>query len=571
MLKNNKGITLIALIITLVVLIILTAVGIKAAQGNKLIDKTENVLYDYEDLQIAEKIKLEYLKLKELGNIEPLDLIGKIKGNDWCKVAALSNNKNSIYIESKRGRFYKLDLSNGSVSTNINNENINTDTTQYKLTIKASNAYITIKSTNNTACGNDIGEGVTLNDYANSSITYTISRDGYISQTNTIILTEDKTLYINLDIKTYNVKISSEDSEAMIIIYNSVGNELKKGNGLQETIVNHGDTISYKVSKDGYNDNVGTIKNITKNEERSNLKITKKQYKIVFNVHDINGNVISDTVNKINGIVVTDSIPVTVEHGTKISYSVEKDGYTTVAVQDVEIISADPINVTIGKPCTITVNPKLNDKTNGSDEIAVKITKDNGEVLLDGKGNVKITVDFGTKIKWEVSKAHYTSNENNKGKGSATITSDLTIDACIERTRITYTKEETYNEWKMELRKNKTYEFNNTFTYELENEIKDKLGNGEGVIMKATFSCELYVENSALNCKHDITCTFNGSSVKNDGKTYKNIKIINEVTGYTTNYTINLTVNLNQLVKTSQTNGYVRNMKLVINIDYPEI
>lgn len=233
MLKNNKGITLIALIITLVVLMILTAVGIKAAQGNRVIDKTKDILYDYEDLQIAEKIKLEYLKQKELGNIETIEdknkLLQIITGNDWCKFASLSDDGEYISIESKRGRLYKLYLSNGSVSTIKDEQEIVIDTQKCKITIKATpeDAYITIlsKNTGNTAYGN--GE-VTLEDYRSSHITYTISREGYISQTNTIILAGDDTLNINLEIKKYNVKISAEDSEAMIFLYDSSGNELKK-------------------------------------------------------------------------------------------------------------------------------------------------------------------------------------------------------------------------------------------------------------------------------------------------------------------------------------------------------
>lgn len=423
MLKNNKGITLIALIITLVVLMILTAVGIKAAQGNKLINKTQEILYDYEDLQIAEKIKLEYLKQKELGNIETIEdknkLLQIITGNDWCKFASLSEDENYISIESKRGRRYKLYLSNGSVSTIKDEQEIEIKTEKCKITIKATpeDAYINIisKNTGNTAYGN--GE-VTLEDYKNSHITYTVSCEGYNSQTNTIILAEDDTLNINLERKKYNVKISAEDSEAMIFLYDSSGNELKNGNGSQEIIVNHGDTISYTVSKDGYNDVNEKIENITENKEISNIKLEKKKYTIVFNVFDINGNVISDTVNKINGIVVTNSV--TVELGTKISYSIEKDGYNTVIVQDVEIISAEPINVTLKKTCTITINPTPSDAT-------VVIKKSDGTQLASGTGTQIVTVEYGTSITWSVSRDHYVTQTGNINNITSNQNKDVTL------------------------------------------------------------------------------------------------------------------------------------------------
>lgn len=418
MLKNSKGITLIALIITIVVLIIMAAVGIKAAQGNRIIDKTEEILYDYEDIQIAEKIRLEYMKQKEIGDIETLEgkneLLYKITGNDWCKLATLSEDRQYISIESKKGRLYKLYLSDGRVTTMKDGDEIYVDTQKCTITINATpeDAYIYIESENTkmTAYGTGV---VTLEDYINSHITYTVTREGYVTQTNTIILKENESLNINLEIKKYTVKISAKDSEAMVVINDSSGKKLTEGKGTQEITVNHGDTISYKVSKEGYDDVNESIENVTENKTISNIELTKKKYTVVFNVYDINGNIISDTINKINGNVVTDDNKVTVEHGTKISYSIEKKGYNTVTAQNVEITSADPINITLKKPCTITINPTPSDAI----------------VRINGAIRNKITLEEGDKLSYSVEKSGYeTQSENN-----IDITNDKTYNITLRK------------------------------------------------------------------------------------------------------------------------------------------
>ena len=416
MLKNNKGITLIALIIILVVLTILATVTINVTQGNKVIDKTEDILYDYEDLQVAEKIKLEYMKQKELGNIETVEdknkLLKQITGNDWCKFASLSEDGNYISIESKRGRRYKLYLSNGSVSTIKDEKEIVIDTQKCKIKIKATpeNAYINIisKNTGNTAYGN--GE-VTLEDYKNSHITYTVSYEGYNSQTNTIILSGDETININLEIKKYNVKISAEDSSAEVVICDSYGNELKNGNGSQEIIVKYGDTISYTVRKEGYNEITGKIENITENKEIINIKLEKKKYTVKLNVLDINGEILTGVTRKVNGITITDS-GILIEHGTQIAYSAEKEGYNTK--NDVEMITSDKeITITLKKPCTIIINATPSDAT----------------IKINGTTRNSITLEEGDKLSYSVEKSGYeTKAENDK-----VITKDETLNITLNK------------------------------------------------------------------------------------------------------------------------------------------
>lgn len=417
MLKNNRGITLIALIIILVVLTILSVVTINVTQGNKVIDKTEDILYDYEDLQVAEKIKLEYMKQKELGNIETVKdknkLLEQITGNDWCKFASLSEDGNYISIESKKGRRYKLYINSGNVSTNKDESEIIIDTSKSSITIKAKpeNSYINIESMNTGRTAYGTGE-VTLEDYKGSHITYTVSCEGYQSQTNTMVLGQnDSTINVNLEILKYTVKIFVEDSEAIVTIYDSSGNELQIGKGSQEITVSYGDTISYTVSKEGYNDINGRVENITENKQVSNIRLEKKKYTVKLNVLDINGEILTGVIRKVNGTTITDS-GILIEHGTQIAYSAEKEGYNTK--QGVEMITSDKeITITLKKPCTIIINATPSDAT----------------IKINGTTRNSITLEEGDKLSYSVEKSGYESVT----KENITVTKGETINITLKK------------------------------------------------------------------------------------------------------------------------------------------
>ena len=63
--KNNKGITLIALVITIVILIILAGVAINLTLGeNGILKKAENAREEYKYAQAREKLELEILEVQ---------------------------------------------------------------------------------------------------------------------------------------------------------------------------------------------------------------------------------------------------------------------------------------------------------------------------------------------------------------------------------------------------------------------------------------------------------------------------------------------------------------------------
>lgn len=82
-------------------------------------------------------------------------------------------------------------------------------------------------------------------------------------------------------------------------------------------------------------------------------------------------------------------------------------------MQDVEIISADPINVTLKKPCTITINPTPSDAT----------------VVINGTTRDTITVEEGDKISYSVEKSGYET----KAENDMVITKDETLNITLNK------------------------------------------------------------------------------------------------------------------------------------------
>ncbi len=65
----NKGITLVALIITIIVLLILAAVAISAIKGDGIISHAKNAKTQYEDAQKKEQDMLEYYEATLSGKV----------------------------------------------------------------------------------------------------------------------------------------------------------------------------------------------------------------------------------------------------------------------------------------------------------------------------------------------------------------------------------------------------------------------------------------------------------------------------------------------------------------------
>ena len=113
--KSNKGITLVALIITIIVLLILAMVSISLVMNGGIIGKSKNAVDKYSDEEIAEQIKLayqEYQMSQYTGT--PLTLQQAMDNAFGAGVATVSGDATNGWTVTVGGKSYPLSA-NGTV------------------------------------------------------------------------------------------------------------------------------------------------------------------------------------------------------------------------------------------------------------------------------------------------------------------------------------------------------------------------------------------------------------------------------------------------------------------------
>lgn len=104
--KTNKAITLVALIITIVVLLILATVTIKQASGEKIVEQAKNAEENTETEIIKKQIKKDILSLQATKNTEItaddineiLNNYGTVTDEEGKKLLKTSDNKYTIDV-----------------------------------------------------------------------------------------------------------------------------------------------------------------------------------------------------------------------------------------------------------------------------------------------------------------------------------------------------------------------------------------------------------------------------------------------------------------------------------------
>ena len=115
--KNNKGITLIALVITIIVLLILAVVSIAMLTGsNGILTQATNAANTTETAEIKERINMELAALygSALAQTNPT-------GFAQADVTAADNNLDDSYTVTKTGTdpITSVEISNGSFSGSV--------------------------------------------------------------------------------------------------------------------------------------------------------------------------------------------------------------------------------------------------------------------------------------------------------------------------------------------------------------------------------------------------------------------------------------------------------------------
>lgn len=115
LLKNSKGITLVALVITIIILLILSAVTLGTLFGeNGILKRTENAKLETEKAQVLEDLRLEMAAntmsyTEKLEDLTYLKQTGKVKTNSEINVAKINNNMSSGRGSLEEGDVYYLD------------------------------------------------------------------------------------------------------------------------------------------------------------------------------------------------------------------------------------------------------------------------------------------------------------------------------------------------------------------------------------------------------------------------------------------------------------------------------
>ena len=102
--KNNKGITLIALVITIVVLLILAGVTINIAINNGILNNSKKAVDEYKVSEYKENIEViktgeQFKKISENLQDSLKDLVvSKLNDEDWVKNVESTGEENQIKI-----------------------------------------------------------------------------------------------------------------------------------------------------------------------------------------------------------------------------------------------------------------------------------------------------------------------------------------------------------------------------------------------------------------------------------------------------------------------------------------
>ena len=229
-----------------------------------------------------------------------------------------------------------------------------------------------------------------------SLVEYTVSLDGYYTQTNTIIADETKTIDVVLEYKLATLTINPTPSDAVVTLtadgYTQVGNSIT---------VEKGTSVNCVVSKDGFattTQNIEIIKDTTIDITLTTLPV------LTINPTPTNAVVtlLADGYEQIGNSIV-------VNPGTNVTYIVECPNYYT-QTDTIVVTETRTIDIILESSiATLTINPT---------PLYAVVT-----LTADGYTQVgnSITVEKGTNVQVKVEKNGYITSTTN-----IEVTSDIT-------------------------------------------------------------------------------------------------------------------------------------------------
>ncbi len=146
--KNEKGITLVALIITIIVLLILAVVSIRAIKDGGILSKTQTAKETYSEAEEEEKVKLAVHEaaIDGTGNIEKEHLESAVKNQFKPRNTQVNESNNDFLVTIENSENEYLVSKDGNITKKAPS-NIKY---VFRGLEEAANAYLVILKNNNT-------------------------------------------------------------------------------------------------------------------------------------------------------------------------------------------------------------------------------------------------------------------------------------------------------------------------------------------------------------------------------------------------------------------------------------
>lgn len=231
-----------------------------------------------------------------------------------------------------------------------------------------------------------------------TSISWSVSRENYITQSGTLTLTEDTSIEVSLELKSYTFTVSPTPANALVII-----------NGEERTSITsvHGTEIEWSVSADNYISQNGTL-TLT---EDTTLPVALSLVQHTFTIVPTP----ADAIVTINGKTTN---TITADYGTSINWKVSAVGHET---------KEGSLNLT--EDVTLSVELSLM-----SVVFTIVPTPADAFVTINGEETNSITAIYGDSVSWTVSKSGYTAQS-----GDMVLTEDTTLNVELELEELTFT------------------------------------------------------------------------------------------------------------------------------------
>lgn len=116
-LESNKGITIVALVITIIILLILATVTIKTINGEGILKFAKKTQTNYNDKQIEYDLKSIFVKWQSNEGIdknETLENAIKNQEYEWC-TDVTTNSEGTVKVSANNGKTYEI-LSDGNIN-----------------------------------------------------------------------------------------------------------------------------------------------------------------------------------------------------------------------------------------------------------------------------------------------------------------------------------------------------------------------------------------------------------------------------------------------------------------------